>query len=298
MRILTWLIRIAVALVVIAAVVVAVVFFASQQALSKTVSSPPVSQPDLTHANVARGEHLVKSMLDCERCHGANLGGTLYINEPGVGMIYAPNLTSGNGGFFATYNDVDFVRAVRYGIAPNGRRLLIMPADAFTELSDQDLADVLAYVHAKPKANGGTPDPSVGPIGRVLILTGTIPFPADLVVKQNLAPAQPTIGVTAAYGKYLAHISGCITCHGVGLSGGHLLGTPSDPPAQNLTPSGDLAHWSFDQFKTAIRTGVRPDGTHINTFMPWPDLSQMTDDEIHAIWLYLKSVPPKPTGNG
>jgi mono/diheme cytochrome c family protein len=298
MRILTWLIRIGAVLLVIAVVAAAAVFIGSQQALSKQLSTPPISQPVLTNANIARGEHLVKSMLDCERCHGANVVGNLYINQPAVAMLYAPNLTSGNGGFFATYNDVDFVRAVRYGIAPNGRRLLVMPADAFTELSNADLADVLAYVHSKPKADGSTPDPAIGPLGRVLVLTGALPFPADLVVKQNLAPSQPTIGVTAKYGEYLAHISGCITCHGVGLSGGHLLGTPSDPPAQNLTPAGDLAHWSFDQFKTAIRTGVRPDGSHINTFMPWPDLSQMTDDEIHAIWLYLKSVPPKPTGNG
>jgi cytochrome c553 len=298
MRILTWLIRIVAAIVVIAVVAVAVVFFASQQALSKAISVPPVSQPVLAHADAARGEHLVKSMLDCERCHDTNFVGQVYIDQPAVVKLYAPNLTSGNGGFFATHNDLDFVRAVRYGVATNGRRLLVMPADAFTELSDEDLADVLAYVHSKPKADGGTPDPAVGPVGRVLILTGALPFPADLVVKQNLAPSQPSIGVTAEYGKYLAHISGCITCHGVGLSGGHLLGTPSDPPAQNLTPSGDLAHWSFDQFKTAIRTGARPNGTHISTFMPWPNLSQMTDDEIQAIWLYLKSVPPRPTGNG
>jgi cytochrome c553 len=292
MRILTWLIRVVAAVVVIVVVTAIAVFFGSQQALSKQISAPPVSQPDLTNANVARGEHMVKSMLGCEECHGANVGGKVFISSSALGTIYAPNLTSGNGGFFAAHNDVDFVRAVRYGVAPNGQRLLIMPSNAFAELSDEDLADVLAYVHSKPNVEGATPDPAIGPIGRILLLTGALPFSSTEIVKQNLAPSQRTIGVTADYGKYLARAAGCISCHGAALSGGHLVGSPSDPPAQNLTPSGDLARWTFDQFKTAIRTGTRPDGTHINTFMPWPMLSQMTDDELHAIWLYLKSVPP------
>ena len=298
MRILTWLIRIVAAVLVIAIVAATAVFFASQQALSKQISTPPVTQPVLTSANVARGEHMVNTMTGCAECHGANFGGKLFIKDPALGTIYAPNLTSGNGGFFATHGDVDFVRAVRYGVAPNGRRLLIMPSDAFAELSDEDMADILAYVHSKPKVDGSEPDPAMGPVGRVLILTGALPFPSTAVEKQSLAPSHRTIGVTAAYGKYLARASGCISCHGVGLSGGHLQGAPSDPPAQNLTPSGDLAHWTFDQFKTALRNGTRPDGTHISTFMPWPDLGQMTDDELQAIWLYLKSVPPKPKGSG
>jgi cytochrome c553 len=298
MRILTWLIRIVIALLVIVVIAAAAVFIGSQDALAKHVAISPVSQPVLTNPNVARGEHMVKSMVGCEDCHGANLGGKIFINSPALGTIYAPNITSGSGGFFATYNDVDFARAVRYGVAPDGRRLLIMPSDAFAELSDDDMADILAYVHSKPKVDGATPSAAVGPIGRVLILTGGLPFAADTIAKQNLAPSQPTIGVTADYGKYLARASGCISCHGVGLSGGHLTGAPSDPPAQNLTPSGDLAHWSFDQFKTAIRTGTRPDGTHMNPFMPWPSLSQMTDDELQAIWLYVKSVPPKKAGSG
>lgn len=298
MRALTWFIRIVAAIFVIALIAAAAVFLGSQQALSKHVLTPSVSQPVLASADITRGGHMVKSMLGCEDCHGANLGGKLFINDPAIGAIYAPNLTSGEGGFFATANDVDFVRAVRYGVAPNGRRLLIMPSDAFTELSDQDMADVLAYVHSKPMANGGTPDPAIGLIGRVLIVTGGLPFPSEAVEKQHLAPSERTVGVTAEYGKYLARVSGCISCHGVALSGGHLQGSPSDPAAQNLTPSGDLGRWTFDQFKSALRTGTRPDGTHINTFMPWPSLGQMTDDELQAIWLYLKSVPPKPTGSG
>ncbi len=49
--------------------------------------------------------------------------------------------------------------------------------------------------------------------------------------------------------------------------------------------------------KKYVRQGKRPDGTAINEFMPWRVFANMTDDGVHAIWLYLQSVPPKPFGN-
>jgi hypothetical protein len=46
-----------------------------------------------------------------------------------------------------------------------------------------------------------------------------------------------------------------------------------------------------------MREGKRPDGSRLNEFMPWKVFRGMTDAEIHAMWLYLRSVPPKPFGN-
>jgi hypothetical protein len=31
--------------------------------------------------------------------------------------------------------------------------------------------------------------------------------------------------------------------------------------------------------------------------MPWKVLGQMTDEELHAVWLFLRSLPPKSYGN-
>ena len=103
-------------------------------------------------------------------------------------------------------------------------------------------------------------------------------------------------GVTAEYGKYLADNAGCPSCHGPGLSGGKIPQAPPDTvPAANLTPTG-LGQWTEADFVRTIRTGTRPDGRVLDTFMPWPYYSQMTDDELGAIWRYLQSVPPRPTG--
>lgn len=293
-----WLIRVVAALALVFAIAIAAVFVTSRQALSQRIATPRTAALDLSRGDPTRGAHLVKSMVGCEDCHGATLGGKVFINDAALGTIYAPNITGGRGGFLASHTDADFIQAVRYGVSPQGRPLLIMPSDSFISLSDEDLADILAYVRSRPKQNNTTPAPVLGIVGRVLIATGELPLPAIEVQHENLAPMRPVVAVSAAYGEYLARVSGCIACHGVGLSGGHLQGAPSDPPAQNLTPMGDLGHWTFAQFTSAIRTGTRPDGTHISTFMPWPDFSQMSDAELQAIWLYLKSVPPKPTGHG
>jgi putative polyketide hydroxylase len=39
------------------------------------------------------------------------------------------------------------------------------------------------------------------------------------------------------------------------------------------------------------------DRTTIDDFMPWRSFSGMTDEELHALWLHLRSMPPRQYGN-
>ena len=108
-------------------------------------------------------------------------------------------------------------------------------------------------------------------------------------------------------GQYLVTIMGCTDCH----TPGHLLGQPdmarflggSDVGFEipglgtflgpNLTPDPTgLADWSADQIATAIRTGVRPDGSQLAPAMPWMGYAALTDEDALAIATYLKSLPP------
>jgi cytochrome c553 len=98
--------------------------------------------------------------------------------------------------------------------------------------------------------------------------------------------------VTAAYGAYVASVSGCATCHGAGLTGGKDP-DPKAPPAPDLTPSSELASWSETQFIAAFRTGMTPNGRTLSDSMPWKDFGNMSDEKLKALWLYLKSLPPK-----
>jgi hypothetical protein len=102
-------------------------------------------------------------------------------------------------------------------------------------------------------------------------------------------------GRTVAYGRYLASVAGCHGCHGHGLSGGRVAGPPGLPPASNLTPAG-IGGWTERDFVRALREGRRRDGSTIDEFMPWRTLGRMTDEELGALWDYLRSVPPKPFG--
>lgn len=295
--VLRWIGRILIGLAVLVILAVGTVYLISQRMFTQRIAvaaqAPAVS---LHLGNIRRGEHLVRAVAACTDCHGADLGGRLVVDSPLLGKLYAPNLTSGSGGAGARFTDADWVQAVRYGVRPDGTPLLIMPSRDYSELTHPDFAAIVSYILRAPPVNNTTPPAVPGPLARALFATHQLPLAAYEIEHDKPEPSNLKPGVTVAYGRYLARVAGCISCHGPHLSGGHFEGAPSDPPAQNLTPAGDLGHWSFAQFKQTIRTGARPDGTHLDTFMPWPTISQMSDDELLAIYSFLKSVPPRPTG--
>jgi mono/diheme cytochrome c family protein len=134
----------------------------------------------------------------------------------------------------------------------------------------------------------------VGPVLRALVLAGQMPAgEAEIVDHTKPIPTAPMPGPTTGYGKYIVTTGGCIGCHGKSLSGGPVPGgDPSWPPAANITPTGLKAYDEAAFFK-ALRDGVRPSGTAINPAMPYRLTKEMTDDEIRAVWAYLKTVPAK-----
>ena len=86
-------------------------------------------------------------------------------------------------------------------------------------------------------------------------------------------------------------------CHNAVLSGGKIAaGDPSWPPAANLTPTGIGTRYDEASFFKALRDGVKPDGAAINPAMPFRLTKEMTDDEIRAVWAYLKTVPAREFG--
>jgi mono/diheme cytochrome c family protein len=241
-------------------------------------------------ASVARGEHLVKTVSICVQCHGDNLGGKIFINQPNLAVIYALNLTPGEGGAGAEFKDPDFVRAIRHGVDPDGRALAIMPSQNFYYMSDADLGAMIAYLRTLQPVNNEFPDPALGAMGRILIGAGMLKFPAEQI-DHSTRPAIPEVGVTKEYGDYLVHIGLCRDCHGENLAGGS---DPNAPLGVNLTPGGDLGKWDDATFMKVLRSGVTPAGRKLSIEMPWVRYSGMTDDELKAIWLYLAAQPALP----
>ena len=297
-RILKWIGIILGALLVILVVAVTATQVMAQSRLNKTYDAPVQVIPIPTdEASLARGEHLVTAVSHCDGCHGADLGGIPFIDDPSIGLIYSPNLTSGQGGVGATYTDEDWVRALTQGVAPDGRMLLVMPAQHFRHYSDADLGAIIAYIKSAPPVDREKPESSLSFLGRTIFAVGGFgQMPAEIIDHSAPRPAAPAEGVTAEYGEFLVTVGVCRDCHMPNLAGGQP--SPSDPWAPNLTPGGELAGWSQADFINTLRTGVSPSGHELNPMMPWEAYRNMTDAELQAIWLYLQSLPAQPSNGG
>jgi mono/diheme cytochrome c family protein len=282
-------------LLVLIAMISVSVYAASSARLNRTYTftNLPLAIPS-DAASIARGQHLVVAIAKCADCHTADLSGGLVFDAPPARII-AANLTRGTGGIGAQFSDADWVRAIRHGVGPDGKPLLFMPSQVFAALSDPDLADIIAYVKSVPPVDRTLPASAVKPLGRMLLLMGQVPLlPAEMIDHAALPLVAPPRGVTKDYGRYLAVTGGCTDCHGGNLSGRPISGAPPEfPPAANLTPGGDLAHWSDADIVRALREGARPDGSVLNPFMPWKATRSMTDDEIAALIRYLRSIPAR-----
>jgi len=276
-------------------VLVAVVYGVSEARLRKTYSVAPPTGLNVTNdlAQVARGRHLVTAVAKCVDCHTENLAGKKFIDAGPLGVVYASNLTGGQGGVLQGYTDAQLEAAIRHGVRPNGRGIMVMPSDEYQHLSDEDLSAIIAYLRTLAPVDSAYPRSKLGPVGRALYIAGKLPFiPAERIDHSATgARTAPPAGATREYGQYLVSVGGCRGCHGPNLVGGPSP-EPGAPPAANITPAGPIGEWTEEQFFTAIRTGTRPDGTKILEFMPWKSMARHTDDELRAIWMYLRTVPP------
>lgn len=238
---------------------------------------------------VRRGARIA-SYRGCLSCHGGDLGGKVALDHPLFGRISASNLTSGRGGVAGSYTTEDWVRALRHGVAPDGRPLIMMPSHEYFPLSDGDTADLLAYIESLEPVDRALEPDRLGPLAYVFVGLGLLPFPADQIEDHAARPEAPDRGPTAEYGGYLALT--CIGCHGEDLAGGMEPG--AEMAAANLTPHADgLGDWSFDDFARALRTGTRPDGETVSEAMPWQYYSIFDEDELAALWAYLQTLPPR-----
>ena len=284
-------------LVGVLAVAAGGVFGVSSVRINKAyaIEQPPIAIPT-DSASVERGRHIATAITKCVDCHGANLGGKTFFDGQPVATLYSANLTRGQGGIGATYTDADWLRALKHGVRRDGKSVLFMPSQEFSQLSDEDLGALIAYLKQLPAVDYTPGENVIGPVGRALHLAGQLPLlPAELIDHERVrAVTAPPAGPTAEYGRYLADVGGCKGCHGAELAGGRIPGTPPDwKPAANLTPTG-IGHYTEADMVRLLREGKRPDGSTVDSLMPYRLTKLMTDDEIKAVYAFLKTVPAKP----
>ncbi|MEX0661843.1 MAG: cytochrome c [Balneolaceae bacterium] len=242
------------------------------------------------------GRHLL-TIRGCFDCHGENLAGKIFLEDPVVGRIVATNLTAGEGGVSRDYSDEDLVRAIRKGVRKDGKSVLFMPSHEYAMIHQKDLDAMVSYIRNIEPVDNNLPEHKINlPMRAMYLIGGDITlFPARVIDQTSPIPLDEPATVRET-GQYLS--TTCIGCHGKNFSGGKIPGVPPNwPDASNLTPAGSMAEWSESDFFTAMREGITPDGRHLqNEFMPYEMVGEMTDEELHALFVYIKSIEPVETG--
>lgn len=289
-----WVGRGALGLVGVIVIAAGAVYAKSSSELARKATPPSRAALAIATDSVAleRGRKLT-TVNGCRECHGANLGGTVMTDDPAFARLVAPNLTSGDGGVLARYDDRALDAAIRDGVGADGRKLFIMPSAEYAGLADADVAAIIADIRASAPVNNVLPALSLRAVARTLVATGVIKFGYDEIDHARTTRATAPTGGTVEHGRYIA--AGCVGCHGRNYGGGSVPGAPSGSKrASNLTPSGNLGAWTQAEFIKIFRDGTRPDGSKIDPLMPWQVLGKLSDEELQGVYLYLRTLPPAP----
>jgi mono/diheme cytochrome c family protein len=287
------------------------IYVGSRQHLTFDAPYPEVAA-STDSAVVARGRYVVYRLANCWMCHGdparqADTTGVAIPLSGGYewkippGEFYARNITPDSTTGIGTFSDKAIARALRYGVGHDGRALL--PFMEVQGLSDEDLTAIVSYLRTTSPVQNAVPPHHYNLLGKAVKAT---------VLAKPVGPKETPLkvtphGPTLENGRYLVEsVANCWACHtqrneatgaltGPRFGGATGFKEPSDPDhvwqPPNITSdpeTGRLGKWSEDEFVARFRLGrIYPKSP-----MPWQSLKRLDEDDLRAIYRYLKSVPP------
>jgi mono/diheme cytochrome c family protein len=272
-------------------------------------AQPPDLHVEVTKARVERGKKLAS--LLCAECHAGD-GGKLtgrHLTEmpPQFGDIWSKNITQDRDVGVGSWTDGELAYFLRTGIRRDGQYvppwMVKMP-----HLSNEDLASIIAYLRSDEPAVAPSkvvPSGTTRPTFLSKALTHTVMKPLPYPETPIVAPPRSD---RAAFGRYLAFSLDCYGCHSADfvkvdplhpeksagfMGGGNSIGGVDGKEIQtaNLTPDDatGIGTWSEADFVRAVRAGFRPDGRALR--YPMLLRPELDDDEVGAIYAYLRTVP-------
>lgn len=274
---------------------------ASRQHLKYEAPYPDIHASTDT-AVIARGKHFVYSLAHCIDCHSTANADSLvkagaevplsggYAFPFPFGTIYSRNITPDKETGIGNRSDAEIARVLRYGVHANGEAVYdFMP---FHNMSDEDLTAVISYIRTLKPVKNKVPANNLNVMGNMIQAYLVKP-----VGPTGETPAVIKPDTTAAYGKYLVlSVAECAGCHtkrdlsgafiGPHLAGGNNIDGYITPNLTNAS-DGRIYSWTQEQFIARFRQGkLIPKSP-----MPWNSYKRTSDDELKAIYKYLKSVP-------
>ena len=275
-RLLHWIGIALASLVGLVIVAYVVAYVLSERILRRVYPVPTVAISLPTDpAAIAEGRRLATVRGCFGGCHGKEAEGSVMFDQPMIARVVAPDLTAA----VRRYSDEQIAVIVRNGIRPDGRSVVIMPAETFGSMTDEDLGRIIAFLKSLPPVAGPGPSVSLGPLGRVGVAVGKFKTVAQLI--DDAVPPPEAANQEAAFGRYLARTV-CAQCHGTDLRG-------TSNPDFTSPDLAIVAAYSPEAFAELMRTGVALGGRKLGIMGDWArnNLSHLTDAEIAALYGYL-----------
>lgn len=263
----------------------------------------------LAASDTARGKYLFDA-AGCAGCHtdkkakGAFLAGGRAIKTP-FGTYYSTNITPDKDTGIGKWSDADFIRALRYGVAPDGSHYFpVFPYSSFTGITDRDLLDIKAYIfNLAPVSKPNRQHVTAPPFGTRFFL------PVWKALNFTPGPFQPNPerGKSWNRGAYLVRALGhCAECHtprnllGAMETGMDMAGTrrgPKDGIIPNITPhrKTGIGKWIKGDLEEYLSSGMLPDGDFAGSDMGEvidQSTSRLTVADRKAMVEYLESIAP------
>lgn len=243
---------------------------------AEVAAEPAIHFQRVSEDLVEHGDR-VATILACKGCHTPDLTGQEFA-APDILSVWPANLTRVR----ENLTDEQLAHAISGGENPE-RALWIMPSVGYSQLGEEDMAALIAYIRSVPSAGEDHPDPQWFSIGQQWIDEGKITDAAAMVAEGGeVWPADA--GEEHAFGRYVAR-NVCSHCHGPDLRGG-------SPNPQDGARRPDLriaAAYSLEDFTRLMRTGIAMGDRELGlmTGVAQGALSSMTDEEINALHAYL-----------
>jgi mono/diheme cytochrome c family protein len=255
---------------------------------------------------IAHGKALVEAG-DCASCHTADpakpFAGGKKIDTP-FGGIFSPNLTPDRDTGIGGWSDADFYGALRYGIDPDGSRYYpAFPYPYFTKLTRPDIAAIRAYLATLTPFQNEAPPPELRfPLNLRVVMRAW----NYLFLRPGILEPDQSKGTDWNRGRYLVeglgHCGGCHTPknifgadkRGQAFAGGYVQGWFA--PRLDAAERSGLKSWSVDDIAEYLKSG-RNGKSHADGLMAEVVVnatSKMSDADVHAIAVYLKSLPAGP----
>lgn len=272
---------------------------------------------EATPERVAHGKYLANAVAACMDCHSTRdwskfagplmdgtlgKGGEVFPEEFGFpGTFYSKNITPYGIG---SWTDGELFRAITSGVNKDGEALFpVMPHKAYGKCDKEDIYDIIAYLRSLPSIKNDVPKSEA--IFPMNVIINTIPTKAEFSTR-------PDKKNQVAYGKYLFTMASCTECHtkqdkgtpieGMEMAGGFEFPLPvGTVRSANITPDKETGIGNWDEAAFVSRFKMYFDSNYVDpqvapgnfqTVMPWKMYGQMEEEDLKAMFAYLKTIKP------